>query len=54
MYFDEIKIVELAEGWNFLEEGIGKLKSILEGRAATNFSAEEYMMLYTYPFVWMS
>lgn len=48
-----MRIIELDEGWNFMQVGIGKLKSILEGRAVAQFSSEEYMMLYTYPFVGM-
>ncbi|KAI3449521.1 hypothetical protein Pfo_006186 [Paulownia fortunei] len=42
-----MKTIELDEGWNFMETGITKLKKILEGFPETQFSSEEYMMLYT-------
>ncbi|XP_075483477.1 cullin-1-like isoform X1 [Primulina tabacum] len=44
---NQMKIIELDEGWNFMQEGITKLKKILEGHPETQFSSEEYMMHYT-------
>uniref|UniRef100_A0A5B7BPQ6 Cullin-1 n=1 Tax=Davidia involucrata TaxID=16924 RepID=A0A5B7BPQ6_DAVIN len=42
------KIIELEEGWEFMQKGITKLKKILEGLPPElQFSSEEYMMLYT-------
>ncbi|XP_071698690.1 cullin-1-like [Rutidosis leptorrhynchoides] len=38
--------MELNEGWSFMQNGITKLKKILEG-LPEQFSSEEYMMLYT-------
>lgn len=46
-----LKIIELEEGWEFMVKGITKLKRILEEEPELHFSSEEYMMLYTYPFV---
>jgi cullin 1 len=46
----ERKIIELDQGWEYMEKGITKLKRILEGLPEPPFSSEEYMMLYTYPF----
>lgn len=43
------KTIELEEGWDFMQNGITKLKRILEGLPEPQFSSEEYMMLYTYP-----
>ncbi|CAL5223551.1 g6084 [Coccomyxa viridis] len=43
----ERRIIELEGGWSFMEKGITKLKNILEGEAEEQFSAEQYMMLYT-------
>ncbi|KAF7825376.1 Cullin-1 [Senna tora] len=34
-------------GWDYMVQGITKLKKILEGSAEVNFSSEEYIMLYT-------
>lgn len=45
----ERKIIELDQGWEYMEKGIMKLKRILEGLPEPPFSSEEYMMLYTYP-----
>lgn len=41
------KTIELEEGWDFMQNGITKLKRILEGLPEPQFSSEEYMMLYT-------
>ncbi|XP_059437613.1 cullin-1 [Corylus avellana] len=41
------KIIELDQGWDYMEKGITKLKRILEGLPEPPFSSEEYMMLYT-------
>ncbi|KAE8009557.1 hypothetical protein FH972_005988 [Carpinus fangiana] len=41
------KIIELDQGWEYMENGITKLKRILEGLPEPHFSPEEYMMLYT-------
>jgi len=43
----ERKIIELEQGWEYMEKGIMKLKRILEGLPEPHFSSEEYMMLYT-------
>ncbi|KAE9460567.1 hypothetical protein C3L33_07583, partial [Rhododendron williamsianum] len=48
---NQLKIIELEEGWEFMVKGITKLKRILEEEPELHFSSEEYMMLYTYPFV---
>ncbi|CAN1834125.1 CUL1 [Linum perenne] len=42
----ERKVIELDQGWDYMEKGIMKLKGILEG-GADQFNSEEYMMLYT-------
>lgn len=42
------KTVDLDQGWDYMQNGITKLKRILEG-SPENFTSEEYMMLYTYP-----
>ncbi|XAR61292.1 hypothetical protein NMG60_11034942 [Bertholletia excelsa] len=47
MTMNHHKIVELEEGWDFMQKGIAKLKRILEGLPESHFSSEEYMMLYT-------
>ncbi|KAL9234534.1 hypothetical protein vseg_009395 [Gypsophila vaccaria] len=41
------KIIELEQGWEFMEKGITKLKRILEGLPEPPFNSEDYMMLYT-------
>ncbi|KAJ4831195.1 Cullin-1 [Turnera subulata] len=41
------KIVRLEEGWGSMENGIAKLKRILEGTEREQFNSEEYMNLYT-------
>ncbi|CAN4091488.1 unnamed protein product [Withania somnifera] len=42
----QLKIIDLEEGWEFMQKGITKLKKFLEGQQHS-FSSEEYMMLYT-------
>lgn len=49
MTITQMRTIELEEGWEFMQRGIMKLKSILEGKAESQFSSEEYIMLYTYP-----
>lgn len=49
MTMNQRKIIELEEGWDFMQNGITKLKRILEVLPEPQFSSEEYMMLYTYP-----
>ncbi|KAF3664459.1 Cullin-1 [Capsicum annuum] len=46
MAMAQLKIIELDEGWEFMQKGIIKLKKFLEGQQHS-FSSEEYMMLYT-------
>ncbi|XP_068305028.1 cullin-1-like [Pyrus communis] len=41
------EIMEWAEGWIYMQQGVTKLKRILEGLPETQFTPEEYMMLYT-------
>ncbi|OMP06647.1 hypothetical protein COLO4_07999 [Corchorus olitorius] len=43
----ERKIIELEQGWDYMQKGITKLKRILEGLPEPQFTSEEYMMLYT-------
>ncbi|ONH93830.1 hypothetical protein PRUPE_8G255500 [Prunus persica] len=43
----ERKIIELDQGWDYMQKGITKLKKILEGIPEPQFNSEEYMMLYT-------
>ncbi|KAL6968463.1 Cullin-1 [Sarracenia purpurea var. burkii] len=47
MTVNQQKIIELEEGWDFMQKGITKLKRILEGSPESQFNSEEYMMLYT-------
>ncbi|CAK9175952.1 unnamed protein product [Ilex paraguariensis] len=47
MTMSQMKTIELEEGWEFMQKGITKLKTILEGHPEPQFSSEEYMMLYT-------
>lgn len=47
MTTNQMKTVQLEEGWAFMQGGITKLKNILEGLPEPQFSSEEYMMLYT-------
>ena len=49
----ERKTIDLEQGWDYMEKGITKLKRILEGVPETPFNSEDYMMLYTYPFVYV-
>nr|ACJ85612.1 unknown [Medicago truncatula]AFK40323.1 unknown [Medicago truncatula] len=41
------KVIDFDQGWAYMENGIKKLKRILEGLPETQFTSEEYMMLYT-------
>ncbi|OMO49804.1 hypothetical protein COLO4_38370 [Corchorus olitorius] len=41
------RIILLEDGWAFMEQGITKLKRILEGLPEPQFSSQEYMHLYT-------
>lgn len=41
------KPIELESGWAYMEEGISKLKRVLEGESVEAFTAEHYMNLYT-------
>ncbi|KAH7573592.1 hypothetical protein JRO89_XS03G0177700 [Xanthoceras sorbifolium] len=50
MTMNERKTIDLEQGWEFMQKGITKLKNILEGLPEPQFSSEDYMMLYTYPF----
>ncbi|KAB1214024.1 Cullin-1 [Morella rubra] len=47
MTMSERKTIDLEQGWEFMQKGITKLKNILEGLPETQFSSEDYMMLYT-------
>ncbi|KAJ3673348.1 hypothetical protein LUZ60_006722 [Juncus effusus] len=47
MAMHERKTIDLEQGWEFMQKGITKLKNILEGNPETQFSSEDYMMLYT-------
>ncbi|KAL0389605.1 UNVERIFIED_CONTAM: Cullin-1 [Sesamum calycinum] len=49
MATSQMKTIEFDEGWNFMQTGIAKLNGILEGVPDTQFTSEEYMMLYAYP-----
>ena len=51
MTMSERKTIDLEQGWEFMQKGITKLKNILEGLPESQFSSEDYMMLYTYPFL---
>lgn len=53
MTMNERKTIDLEQGWEFMQKGITKLKNILEGLPEPQFSSEDYMMLYTYPFCWL-
>ncbi|KAJ8573854.1 hypothetical protein K7X08_010365 [Anisodus acutangulus] len=39
--------IDLEQGWDFMQRGVTKLKSILEGQPEPQFSSEDYMLLYT-------
>ncbi|KAI3437587.1 hypothetical protein D9Q98_000040 [Chlorella vulgaris] len=43
----ERRPIELEAGWQYMGDGIAKLKRILEGDKSEAFTAEHYMMLYT-------
>jgi hypothetical protein len=45
---NERKVIELEQGWAFMQKGITKLKNLLEGVPEQQFNSEEYIMLYTY------
>eukprot|EP00252_Welwitschia_mirabilis_P008862 TRINITY_DN210_c0_g2_i1.p1 TRINITY_DN210_c0_g2~~TRINITY_DN210_c0_g2_i1.p1 ORF type:complete len:745 (-),score=178.44 TRINITY_DN210_c0_g2_i1:429-2663(-) len=47
MTMNERRIIELDQGWAFMQKGITKLKNILEGIPEQQFNSEEYIMLYT-------
>ncbi|CAI0467378.1 unnamed protein product [Linum tenue] len=47
MTMNERKMIDLEQGWEFMQKGITKLKNILEGLPEPQFSSEDYMMLYT-------
>ncbi|XP_051128576.1 cullin-1 [Andrographis paniculata] len=40
-------VIELEQGWDFMQKGITKLKNILEGLPEPSFCSEDYIMLYT-------
>ncbi|PRQ18301.1 putative cullin protein, neddylation [Rosa chinensis] len=42
----EYKYIEFNEGWEFIQEGIKKLKRIVEGSPEPDFNSEERMTLY--------
>lgn len=42
-----MKIIQLEDGWEFMQKGIQKLKKILEGNPEMHFSSEEYIGQYT-------
>ncbi|CAM6047545.1 unnamed protein product [Sphagnum compactum] len=45
---NERKVIELEQGWAFMQKGITKLKNLLEGVVPEQqFNSEEYIMLYT-------
>jgi hypothetical protein len=49
MAMHERKVIELDQGWDFMQKGITKLKNLLEGKPGeAQFNSEDYMMLYTY------
>lgn len=50
MTMNQRNTIDLEQGWEFMQKGIMKLKSILEGLPEPQFSSEDYMMLYTYCF----
>lgn len=41
------KTIDLEQGWEFMQKGIKKLISILEGAPEQQINSEEYMLLYT-------
>jgi hypothetical protein len=44
----ERKVIELEQGWAFMQTGITKLKNLLEGVPEQQFNSEEYIRLYEY------
>ncbi|RAL39099.1 hypothetical protein DM860_011585 [Cuscuta australis] len=46
MTMNQVKIIELNEGLEFMQKGISKLKKIMEGESES-FISEEYILLYT-------
>ncbi|KAL3641974.1 Cullin-1 [Castilleja foliolosa] len=47
MTMNQRNTIDLDQGWDFMQNGIIKLKKILEGQPEPQFSSEDYMMLYT-------
>ncbi|XP_027181813.1 cullin-1-like [Coffea eugenioides] len=47
MTMSQMPPIQLEHGWEFMQNGIQKLKIILEGNAEMHFSAEDYISLYT-------
>ncbi|XLR08756.1 hypothetical protein S83_036694, partial [Arachis hypogaea] len=48
MWTSERRIIHLEQGWDFIQQGITKLKIILEeGLPEPYFSSDDYLMLYT-------
>ncbi|KAL6517150.1 Cullin-1 [Orobanche minor] len=47
MAMNQRSTIDLEQGWDFMRKGIIKLINILEGLPEPQFSAEDYMMLYT-------
>ncbi|EFJ25647.1 hypothetical protein SELMODRAFT_173394 [Selaginella moellendorffii] len=47
MTMNDRKVIELEQGWAFMQKGITKLINLLEGVAEQQFNSEEYAMLYT-------
>ncbi|KAL3634597.1 Cullin-1 [Castilleja foliolosa] len=47
MTMNQRNTIDLDQGWDFMQNGITKLKRILEGQPEPQFSSEDYMMLYT-------
>jgi hypothetical protein len=52
---NERKVIELEQGWAIMQNGITKLKNILEEEVPEQqFSSKEYIMLYMYFFLSLS
>ncbi|KAH7517108.1 hypothetical protein FEM48_Zijuj09G0027400 [Ziziphus jujuba var. spinosa] len=43
----ERRVIELDQGWEYMQKGITKLRRILDGLPEPSFNAEEHIMLYT-------
>eukprot|EP00850_Spirogloea_muscicola_P018689 SM000174S03344 [mRNA] locus=s174:178867:184366:+ [translate_table: standard] len=43
----ERKVIELEQGWTFMQKGITKLKNLLEGVTEAQFNSDDCMNLYT-------